>query len=163
LEDRNFTDHILLIGCDRTGGGLISYFEKKKLSFLVVDFNPKVYARLSADRRPIIFGDISDPEILELCKMDKARFVISTVSSYSDNLTVLEHLKALRRRPISIFKAPTRQDAIKLYGAGATYVLVPEVIAGEYLRHIFLAHGLGEERFRKMGKSHFNRLVYRNV
>jgi len=163
LEDRNFSDHIVLIGCDRTGSGLITFFEKKMLPFLVVDFNPKIYSRLSADKRPVIFGDISDPEILDLCKMDKARFVISTVSSLSDNLTALEYLKAQRRRPVTIFRASTKEDAIKLYGAGATYVLVPAVIVGEYLRHIFLAHGMGEERFKKMGKSHFNRLLYRNL
>jgi hypothetical protein len=163
LEDRNFLDHIVLIGCDRTGGGLISFFERRKLPFLVVDFNPKVYARLSAERSPVIFGDISDPEILELCKLDKARFVISTVSSLSDNLTTLEYLKTLRRKPVSIFRASTKEDAVRLYASGATYVLVPAVIAGEYLRHIFLAHGMGEERFKKMGKNHFNRLVYKNL
>jgi hypothetical protein len=163
LQDRNVADHILLIGCDRTGSGLIGFFERKKLPFLVVDFNPKVYARLSADRRPVIFGDISDPEILQLCKMDKARFVISTVSSLSDSLTVLEHIKTLKRKPISIFRASTKEDAVKLYDSGATYVLVPTIIAGEYLRHIFLSHGMGEERFKKMGKSHFNRLVYKNL
>lgn len=163
LEDRNLSDHIVLIGCDRTGSGLITFFEKKKLPFLVVDFNPKVYLRFSADKRPVIFGDVSDPEILDLCKMDKARFVISTVSSLTDNLTILEYLRVQRRRPVTIFRASTKEDAVKLYGAGATYVLVPAIIAGEYLRHIFLAHGMGEERLKKMGKSHFNRLVYQNL
>ena len=163
LEDRNLSDHIVLIGCDRTGSGLITFFEKRKLPFLVVDFNPKVYSRLSADNRPVIFGDVSDPEVLELCKMDKARFVISTVSYLSDNLTVLEYLKTQRRKPVTIFRASNKEDAVRLYGAGATYVLVPAIIAGEYLRHLFLAHGMGEERFKKMGKSHFNRLVYRNL
>jgi len=163
LEDRNLSDHIVLIGCDRTGSGLITFFEKRKLPFLVVDFNPKVYSRLSADNRPVIFGDVSDPEVLELCKMDKARFVISTVSYLSDNLTVLEYLKTQRRKPVTIFRASNKEDAVRLYGAGATYVLIPAIIAGEYLRHLFLAHGMGEERFKKMGKSHFNRLVYRNL
>ncbi|KKU12129.1 MAG: Transporter, CPA2 family [Candidatus Woesebacteria bacterium GW2011_GWA1_45_8] len=161
LEDRHISDHIVLVGCDRTGSSLISFFEKKSLAFLVVDFNPKVYARLSADRKPVIFGDVSDPEILDLCKMDKARFVISTVSTQSENLTILEHIKGLRRKPISIFTSETRSEALKLYEAGASYVLVPAILAGEYLRHIFVSHGMGEERIRKMGKGHFNRLVYR--
>jgi Kef-type K+ transport system membrane component KefB len=160
LTERQFSDHIVLVGCDRTGSALISFFERKKIPFLVVDFNPKIYHRLSADGRPVLFGDINDPEILGLCKLDRARFVISTVSSISENLTVLEYIKGLRRKPVSVFRAVSKADAVKLYHAGATYVLVPEIIAGEYLRHIFLAHGMGEERFKKMGKSHFNRLMY---
>lgn len=160
LTERQFSDHIVLVGCDRTGSALITFFEKRKLPFLVVDFNPKIYARLSADRRPVLFGDVNDPEILDLCKMDKARFVISTVSGTSENLTILEYIKGLRRRPITVFRASSKAEAVKLYHAGATYVLVPEVIAGEYLRHIFLAHGMGEERFKKMGKGHFKRLMY---
>lgn len=161
LDDRELSDHIVLIGCDRTGSSLLRFFEKKGQAILVVDFNPKIYTRLAADGRSVLFGDINDPDILELCKMDKARYVISTVSALSENLTVLEFLRGLRRKPVSIFTALTKEEALKLYNGGATYVLVPSVIAGEYLRHMFVAHGMGEERFKKMGKGHFNRLMNR--
>ena len=159
LYDRNFTDHIVLVGCDRMGRGLLSFFRKKGLLFLVVDYNPKVFFFLTAEKHPVLFGDISDPEIMDLAKMDKARMVISTVTNFNSNLSLLAHIRGLARKPLSILKSSDRDEAIRLYEAGADYVLVPEIITGEYLRHVFASHGLGEERIRKMGKGHFNRLI----
>ncbi|MBI2065907.1 cation:proton antiporter [Candidatus Woesebacteria bacterium] len=159
LTEKIYNDHIVLIGCDRMGKALISFFKKKGLLYLVVDHNPKVFANLSAERIPVLLGDIDDPEIKDLAKMDKARMVISTISNTSDNLSILEYIRNLTRRPLAITKAFSKAEALKQYEAGAAFVLLPEVIAGEYLRHLFVAHGISEERIRKMGKGHFNRLI----
>lgn len=159
LQEKIYSDHIVLIGCDRMGKTLISFFKRKGLFYLVVDYNPKVFAYLSAEKVPVLLGDIDDPEIKDLAKMDKARMVISTISNINDNMSILEYVRNLTRRPLVITKATSKADAVREYEAGAAFVLLPEVIAGEYLRHIFVAHGVSEERIRKMGKGHFNRLL----
>ncbi|MEK7112445.1 MAG: cation:proton antiporter family protein, partial [Patescibacteria group bacterium] len=159
LEEKIYSDHIVLIGCDKMGRSLAAFFKRKGLLYLVVDYNPKVFANLSAERIPVLLGDVDDPEIKELARMDKARMVISTISNPKDNLSVLEYIRNLSRKPMVITKAETKQDALRQYEAGASFVLLPEVIAGEYLRHIFVSHGVSEEKIRKMGKGHFNRLI----
>ncbi|MBI4153613.1 cation:proton antiporter [Candidatus Woesebacteria bacterium] len=159
LQEIIYDDHIVLIGCDRMGKALTSFFKKKGLLYLVVDYDPKVFANLSAEKVPVLLGDIDDPEIKDLAKMDKARMVISTISNFNDNMGVLEYIRNLARRPLLITKAISKSDAVRQYEAGAAFVLLPEVIAGEYLRHIFVAHGLSEEKIRKMGKGHFTRLI----
>lgn len=159
FEDRNFSDHVVLMGFDRMGRSLGPYFRKKKIFYLVVDYSPKIFARLSADRIPVILGDVEDEEILSLAKLDHARMVISTVSFFNDNLVILSYIRSLSRRPIVIMKANSKEEAVKLYEKGATYVIVPEVMAGEFLRHIFSSHGMGNERIVKMGKGHFKRLL----
>lgn len=160
VREATFHDHIILVGCGRAGKRLITLFEKKKTVYLVIDFDPKVYKTLVAEKRNVIFGDISDPEIQRLANIEKGRLVISTVTSVSDNLILLEYLKRLPRKPSSVFIAQVREDALKLYENGATYVLVPEVLAGEHLRHILASHGVGGAWFEKVGKSHFDRLIY---
>ena len=159
LEEKEFSDHVVLMGFDRMGRALGPFFKKKKIPILVVDYSPKIFQRLSADRTPVILGDIDDEEILSLAKLDKARMVISTISNFNDNLVLLSFIKTLSRRPIVIMKANSKEEALKLYESGASYVIVPEVIAGEFLRHIFNSHGMGTERIQKMGKGHFRRLV----
>lgn len=159
LEEKIYSDHIVLLGCDRMGRSLAAFFKRKGLLYLVIDYNPKVFANLSAERIPVLLGDVDDPEIKDLARMDKARMVISTISNPKDNLSVLEYIRNLSRKPLVITKAETKQDALRQYEAGASFVLLPEVIAGEYLRHIFVSHGVSEEKIRKMGKGHFNRLI----
>lgn len=161
MEETSLTDHIILIGSGRTGRNLLSFFKKKKWPFLVVDNNPNVFHRLTAERTPVLFGDIGDEEVLDLAKLERARLVVSTVSELNENLNLLERIRTLKIRPLTIFTAKTREEAIKYYEKGAAYVMVPQTIAGEHLRYLFRNYGLSSERFHKIGKGHFNRLISR--
>ncbi|MFV1917401.1 MAG: cation:proton antiporter [Patescibacteria group bacterium] len=161
IMPRNLSGHVVLVGAHRSGKTLSAYFQRKNTDFLVVDFNPKVFDRLTAAKIPVIFGDINDVEIMEAASLDKARTVISTISNFTDNLTLLEHLRKIKPRQVSVFTAQSREDAIKLYESGATYVVVPQIVAGDFIRHLFEIPGMGKSRLGKMGKSHFNRLLFK--
>ncbi len=154
-----FEGHVVLVGSGRTGRNLLAFFKKQGITFLVVDYNPKVFSNLAAEKVPVILGDIDDSDVLELAQVEKAKMIISTVSTLSDNLEILDFLRNNGSKALTILKATSKEEAVKLYEAGATYVLLPEVIAGEYLRHIFVSHGLGESRLTKMGQGHFRRLT----
>lgn len=160
VSEVDLDNHVVLIGGGRTGKSLITYLKKTRTPFIVVDYNPKVFSNLAAEKISVILGDVDDSDVLDLAKIEKSRMVISAAPNIHDNLALLEYVKSLKIRPLVIVKAGTREEALKLYEAGASYVLLPEIIAGEYLRHIFVSHGLGEARIKKMGKGHFNRLVY---
>lgn len=159
IDKKDFRNHIILVGCDRTGKSLAAYFVRKNIEFLVVDFNPKIVRRLTAEKIPVVFGDINDSDIIEAANLDKASMVISTISNYSDDITLLEYIRNLKLRPTTIFTAQTKYEAIKLYENGAVYVVVPEIVAGDYIRHLFEIPGMGKSRLIKMGKKHFNRLL----
>lgn len=161
-REGEFSNHVVLVGCNRVGMTILPFLRGKKIPTLVIDHNPKIFNNLTADGVAVILGDIEDPEILPMAKMQTAQMVISSVPYISDNLILLEYIKSLSRRPTLIIKAQNRKDAISLYEKGANLVLIPEVIAGEFLRHIFVSHGVSEERVRRMGKSHFKRLLSRN-
>ena len=159
--ERKMTDHIVLVGCDRTGKALCSYFMRRNITFVVVDFNPSVFKKLNADKIPVVFGDINDPEIFDIASVKRARMIISTTSNLVDNLTLLEHMKSLHKKPVTIFTASTKHDATSLYEKGATYLTVPEMTAGEHVKHLLELYGYGNKRFIKLGRSHFNRLMYK--
>lgn len=155
----DYSDHVVLVGYNRMGATILPFMKRKKILTLVIDHNPKIFNNLTADKIPTLLGDIEDPEILDGARIDRAQMVISSIPYLNDNLMLLEYIQGLLRHPVVIVKAQTRQDALKLYESGATLVMIPEIIAGEFLRHIFISHGVGEERVRKMGKSHFRRLI----
>lgn len=159
IDKKDFRNHIILVGCDRTGKSLAAYFVRKNIDFLVVDFNPKIVRRLTAEKIPVVFGDINDSDIIEAASVDKASMVISTISNYSDDITLLEYIRSLKPRPTTIFTAQTKFEAVRLYENGADYVVVPEIVAGDYIRHLFEIPGMGKNRLVKMGKKHFNRLL----
>lgn len=159
-KEEEFSDHVVLVGCYRTGFRLLSLLKKKKIPYVIVDFSPDVYKKLTAARHSVILGDIGDLEILKSAGVGRAKLVISTIDNVNDNMILLEFMRQLKRPPTSIFTSVTRQDAIRLYEKGASYVIVPDIVAGEHIRHLLRAHGFGGERLEKMGRNHFNRLIF---
>jgi hypothetical protein len=158
LYKTNLEKHIVLVGCDRTGSSILPFLRRKNFAFVVVDFNPKVFRWLSSENIPIIFGDINDEDIQEAANIRKARMVISTVSDYTDNTRLLESLSS-ESDIITLFTATERREAVKLYEKGATFVIVPEVVAGDYIKNLLKVRRSNKENWIKLGKNHFNRLI----
>lgn len=155
--EREMRDHIIMVGCDRTGRALLPFL-MRRAPVLVIDFNPKVFETLTANKTPVLFGDVNEPEIMDIAKLRWARLVISTISNGQDNLKLLELIKSKKASIKVIMAAATRKEAIRLYEKGADLVVVPEMIAGEYMRHILKTYGMGD-KIDKIGKSHFMRLI----
>lgn len=160
IGDKKFEDHIVLVGAGRTGRRLISFLSRKNTPFLVVDYNPSVFTTLAAEKKPVLFGDINDEEIFVIAGVDRAKLVISTTSSLTDNLSVLSEIKKLRRKPSTIFTALTKDEAVKYYEAGVDHVILPQTVAGEHIRHLLITYGIGGERIKKIGSNHFRRLLH---
>ena len=160
MTEVDLKDHVVLVGSGRTGKGLAKYLNKRDDPLVVIDFNPRVFARLTAEKTPILFGDLNDPEILDLARIDKAKLVISTTSTLSDNLPLLEHIRRLKHKPLTMFTALDRQEGIKYYEKGATYVVVPQQVAGEHIRQLIKTYGVANKKLRRMGRAQFNRLLY---
>lgn len=151
-------DHIILIGSHRTGAALLPILKKQKVDFTIIDFNPKLVEELTGLDLPVIFGDITDSEVLKAANVSEAKMIVSTTADLHDNLTILSHVRSLKKHPAVIMKAGSAGDALLLYKKGADYVIVPEVAAGESIRHIIKTYGTKHERIARLGKSHVKRL-----
>lgn len=157
--EEKLAGHIVMIGANRTGSTLLPVLKSRAEELLVVDFNPDVVSKLTTEGIHAMYGDISDNDSLEFLNLPQARLVISTVSDATDNLLLLNKIRGLVKRPLAIFVASTPSDAIKLYEAGADYVMVPRVVSGEHLAMVLQHHGLDRHFFKELRDSQFERLV----
>ena len=153
-------NHVVLVGCDRTGRVLLPFLQKREEPFLVVDFNPAVFERLTAMEIDVVFGDINDEDIIEAAAIDDSRLILSTISNFADNLTLLEYLRTLKKKPAVVLTTPLKREAVKLYESGADYVIVPEIVTGDHIKHMLKYHGTDSDSVKKLGKSHFDRLLF---
>jgi len=160
LKNDPINDHVVLVGCLRTGLRLLPFLKRKNIPYIIVDFNPEIYNRLSTEGHPLIFGDITDSEILEASRINRARLVVSTIDSFNDNLVLLEYINRLEKKPMTIFTAGTRSNALRFYKNGADYVIVPEIVAGDHIRNLLKIYGIKSQRLKIAGKYHFNRLIF---
>ncbi len=157
-EEPEWKDHIVLFGHNRIGKVLRPVLEKLGL-VVVVDFNPDVVDELREKGVKAIFGDISDPELYEELALPRSRMIISTVPDVNDSLRLLGAARRWKDKPTLILTAVDDADAVRLYEAGASYVLLPHSVGGEYMGEMLSqAAEKVAERVVRYGKKHWERI-----
>lgn len=141
-------DHVVVVGAHRVGGEIVRFLKKEKLRLLVLDFNPHQVELLLGEGIPVIYGDMGDPEVLDILNLEKAKMIISTASDVSDNKILLEDLKVRRINIPVVARAETVRDAQSLYKAGADLCILPEIMAGDMLLEVLREH-LNDKDFFK--------------
>ncbi len=134
--DRQLNGHIVLMGAHRIGGHLIKSLVRRGDTFLVVDFNPDIVARYAETGLPIVYGDVTDPEIQDLAALSKAKLIISTIPDFHDNLVLMNAVKRARIKTTLILTAQDEVETRELYDRGADYVILPHFIGGLHLAKI---------------------------
>ncbi len=152
-------NHIVLVGCDRTGNTLANYFLQKKLPFTVIDYNPEIISSLNKRNMSTIFVDVSDVETLSSAGIENASLLISTAPQLEDNLTLLEYLGTHAQKVPSVIVSRTSREADNLYKAGASYVVIPEQVTGDHLKHMIAYHGIKIKNIEKQGEVARKKLV----
>ena len=158
LTETKLQNHVVLVGCDRTGKRLMKFLKNRNTEFVVVDFNPNVFTNLTADNINIVFGDVNDPEVSEAANIEESKMIISTINHLAANMIMLDRLS--NKDTVTVFTASSYEDAVRLYEHGATYVIVPEIAAGEHIHHLLTVYGTAKSKFTKLGKRHFDRMIY---
>lgn len=151
-SSKSYKNHVVLVGCDRTGQQIIPVLQKHDTEFVVVDFNPKVFNKLYAQGIPVVFGDISDPDILDEVNVKKANIIISTSPSLADNFALLQGLKDKGSGAVSVFIDHDQQKATEFYKRGASLVVNPELVAGEYIANILRKTKFDKKKIIGFGK-----------
>jgi len=153
----------ILFGYNRIGFGILSSLKKIKKKYLVVDYNPDVVSSLEKVGVPNLYGDVDDEDLLESLSLNKIDVAVSTIPDFETNALLSEKIRSVNKRAIVIARAHTIQDALDLYKKGASYVLTPHFLGGEYVARMLSilktdVKGYEEERERhiKMLKDMFS-------
>ncbi len=124
---------VILFGYNRIGFSLLKSFKEIKKKYLVVDFNPDVVRDLEKLRIPVLYGDAYDSELLAELPLNSAQIIISTIPDPEISILLIEIVKAVNPKAIIIVRAHSIEQALEFYKKGATYVLTPHFLGGEYL------------------------------
>lgn len=139
-NEKEFEDHVILIGAHRVGGPIVKFLKREKIPFLVMDFNPHVIEELNAAGINVVYGDVGDPDILDSLSLNQARLIISTATDLTDNEMLLDECKRRRVRAKVVVRALDPDHAEILKAQGADYVILPEKVSGDFLANQLRTH-----------------------
>lgn len=162
-ENWEMEDHIILIGVHRMGSSIIKFLKRERVPFLALDFNPEAVQKLLEEKIHALYGDIGDPEILDSLNLGKAKLIISTAQDIDDNLILLSEIKRKKVRAVIIVRAATTTDAQSLYQAGAHYVILPEIVSGDFVAQILKTHWPDMDFFKDRKRVELNKLSHNHL
>ncbi len=147
---------ILLIGSHRMGGALMKQLLEKKNKLLVIDYNPEIIGVLMQKKINCVYGDVCSPDMLEKIDLKKLKLVISTIPDYEQTLFLLKKLKEVAPKAKIVVTGSRISETLKLYKAGADYVVTPKILAGQELINILDSRKTGD--FKKARNKHLAHL-----
>lgn len=152
---------IIVIGYDKIGYSVIKSLQKEGEKVLLVDYNPEVIKKMAKKNIQVLYGDVTDEEVIERINFHQAKLVISTVSNLDENMFVLKHAKKMNKKITVFGTANIVEDAIALYNKGADYVILPYFLGGEQVANILTDYEHDEKVLNVTKISHLAELKKR--
>ncbi len=126
-------NHIILIGCHRTGSLVINYLKNTGRDFIAIDHDPEIVKSLIKEGIYAIYGDAENSEVLKDAGIDKASIVILAIPDVKASMFVATRTKQLNPSANIMAIAHNEDEAKKLHIAGCNFVIIPEIASSEKL------------------------------
>jgi voltage-gated potassium channel len=135
---RKLQDHFVLCGYGRVGEAIAGTLKKQKSDFVVIDHSINSYNRAVQDGCLGIMDDATKHDVLKHAGIEKARGLI--VAFGDDAYNTYAVLTAREINPmLTIIGRANNTDAVRrLKQAGATHIILPEVIGGQQMARLAL-------------------------
>ncbi len=166
LNRKDLKDHVILVGAEQMGWDILQFLKTKvrdKAQIVVVDFNPEIIKTLTASGYNAVFGDISDPEVLEELELEHAKLIVVTDVNVDDSHHLIKFAKSKDYKGPVLGASYWIHDAVKLYELGADYVVVPETLGGKHVAKILGEHWEDLGAIKKAKTKHFEELLAHKI
>lgn len=131
-------NHYIICGYGRIGSEIGSEFIERKIPFVVIEKSAEVIEKRKNDDILYIEGDAEENDVLLGAGIERAKALLSVLSSDAENVFVTLSAKALNPNIIVATRATDEQAGEKLKRAGADKVICPYTIGGRRLAAVVL-------------------------
>lgn len=144
LPASGLKDHVVLIGGGRVGRFTSELLRRLSLPAVLIELD---YRRVQAAKDsdlPVIFGDATQPVVLEAAHITSSKLVLITVPIVSVTETIVDRVRALNPGVRIVARAEGAEQLRDLHAHGVTEVVQPELEASlEMIRQALLHLDLG--------------------
>lgn len=152
------THTVVLFGYRKGGAEFIRTFKSMGKRFVVVDYDPDAIELIEKQQANFLYGDATDPELIEELQLDKSKLVVSTISDPAANEFLAHWLNEHNPSAVFVGSAESAYQAAKLYNEGASYVMMPHFIGSEKISTFIKRTGFKKSEFNKFREKHLHYL-----
>ncbi|HSM57018.1 MAG TPA: NAD-binding protein, partial [Candidatus Sulfomarinibacteraceae bacterium] len=140
LPHERLQDHVLIVGAGRVGPYVARVLQQLDVAFITVEINQQRVEECKAAGISVIFGDASQPIVLEAAGVKHARLLLSTVPSIVTTQTIVSHVRQMNPELHIVARAEGLQQLQALHEMGVYEVVQPEFEAGLEITRQALLH-----------------------
>ncbi len=129
-ELRKLTGHTIVCGYGRMGKIICVELERQRKRFVVIDRSPELLTELPYRYGLPLHGDASVDDVLRKAGAERARSLITAVSSDADNLYICLTARLLNKSLMIVARAEEEEAEVKLMKVGANKVISPYLSGG---------------------------------
>lgn len=139
-EVNKLKNHVVICGYGRNGSQAVTVMEKHQQPFVVIENNPAAIEDLQKHNPEalLVVGDATHDEILIEAGIEKAKSLITTLPSDSNNLFVVLSARSINQKLKIISRASEDNSDKKLRIAGADNVIMPDKIGGAHMASLVM-------------------------
>ena len=145
---------VILFGYNRIGFSILDSLEKLRKKVLIIDYDPEVILQLAKDGHECKYGDADDVEMLNELDLSQTKMIISTIPHLETNILILNRVKRARKKITVILVSHQLDESMKLYDAGATYVIMPHFLGGKHISTMIEDYKFNMDKFIKEKVQH---------
>lgn len=127
-------NHVIICGYGRVGKQVAEDLLGQNIPVIIIESAKDAVEKLNdMSNLLIIEGDATQDDTLVRAKIDEARAIITCLPKDADNLYVVLSSKEIRRDLLIISRASNHHAVSKLKRAGASNVIMPDIIGGSHM------------------------------
>jgi CPA2 family monovalent cation:H+ antiporter-2 len=117
-EAETLSQHAVIAGYGRVGRLIAPALERRGFHYVVVTQQRDEVDALRARGVPAIFGDATNPEVLELAHLERARVLIIASADHHEARSIVEHARRMKPDLDVIVRTDSDSEAARLRAAG---------------------------------------------
>ena len=140
IPDSGIADHVVIAGGGRVGRNVARVLTRMGFPFILIEFDSRRVEQAQKEGWPVIFGDASQPTVLEAAHVESARICLVTTPSIDVTATVVRQIRKLNRSVHIVARASGVKAMAELHSLGVYEVVLPEFEAGLEITRQALLH-----------------------
>lgn len=131
-------NHLIVCGYGRMGQLVCQEFSDRGIPFVIIDSDEELLEEFDLSSGIALLGDATSDEVLKHAGIERARGLITVMSSDAANLYTTMSARLLNKKLYIVARVEEAQSEMKLKRAGANRVVSPYAIGGHRLAQAVL-------------------------
>jgi len=130
FPESGLKDHVVISGGGRIGSHVAQVLKHLEIAFVIIELDYRRVEHLKTEGLPVIYGDASQPIVLEAAKVEHAQLLLITIPAIAVAQSIVNCVHQLNPRLSIVARAEGIEQMKTLYDRGVYMVVLPQFEAG---------------------------------